>query len=248
MYKNKKNAGKCFLCTFVFALLSLTGCFSDNDESGDSSAPDVVQAELPFIVCANRNPGGVGVDLDSGEAYNIDDNPDFDWDFRIKAFKGVQGTDGEPALAGAPFIKLKGTAVMAAVWQGAGEAEYSSILLADVTGLELSPDGYEEIDLSAVDVVQEGEFTQAQLESGNCAVGNYYYAWSGKNGLKQEYAKCAVGESWKSTSSNTDHTDDIIYIIKSDSGSFFKVKVPNFGPKSDLGESGYCELVWEKLQ
>ncbi|MBN2039794.1 MAG: hypothetical protein JW864_07120 [Spirochaetes bacterium] len=237
-----------FIPVIIFILSPLfTGCFSDDDNS--DSTNKIAEAESPYLICVNRNPGGVGIDLDSGKAYNIDDNADFDWDIRVKTYKGVKNDgNGNPIMAGSPFIKMKGTAVTAAVWATTGKSNYDAITFSDIASLVYESDDEAELDIGSVDTIQDGEFTETQLESGSAAVGDYYYAWSGKNGLKQEYSKMTIGETWKSFSANTDDTDDKIYIVKSDEGNYFKVMVPDFGPNSDIGESGYIDIIWESLE
>jgi hypothetical protein len=230
--------------------ISLAGCFWD-DSDDDTSAQEVTS---PFLICVNRNPGGVGIDLDSGKAYNIDDYPGFDWDIRIKTIKGAQVTSSKAlSLVGAPYIKLRESAVSAVKWSSAGSTSYDAITLSAYTtsGLSLTV-GIAEIDMSTVDTVLAGELTESELSTAGVAIGNYYYnsAYSGfsKTGLKQKYATLVMGEAWKSAAANTSHTDDYIYIVRSSGGSYYKLMITDIGENSDIGQSGYIKVVWQKLE
>lgn len=231
------------LLLLSISLITISGCEEDDD-----STLNAEEQTSPYLICANRNPGGVGIDLDSGKAYSIDDYEDYSWDLHVKTYKGVMESSGSPAIAGCPFIKLKDTTVSAYVYTATGKTAYESITLADVTDLGYSADTITSIALDSVDTVQSGEFTESEMSNGNFAVGNYYYAYTGKTGLKAQYKKLTVGETWKSVAANTDHGDDKIYIIKSDEGDYFKLIVTDFGSKSDIGESGYISIDYEKLQ
>ncbi len=231
--------------------MSLAGCFWDDSDDDDPSAQEVTS---PFLICANRNPGGVGIDLDSGKAYNIDDYPGFDWDIRIKTMKGAQVTAAKAlSLVGGPYIKLRESVVSAVKWSTAGSSNYDAITLSAYNASGLSPiAGIAEIDLSTVDTVLEGEFTTSELSAAGVAIGNYYYnsSYSGlsKTGLKQKYATLVMGEAWKSAAANTSHTDDYIYIVRSSGGSYYKLMFTDIGENSDIAQSGYIKVVWRKLE
>jgi hypothetical protein len=228
---------------FTLLLCSIFLFWGCDDSSSDDN--DISQVSSPFLICASRNPGGVGIDLDSSTAYNLDDKSDFVWDIRIKTYKGVKSNSGTAALAGAPFIKLKGTSLTAYQWSTYGETNYNAITLSNIVEGSLAADSVEEIDIASVDVVVEADGLDSSL------LGKMYYAWSGKTGLKQKYADLTIGEAWKTINSkavqNHEHNDDPIYIIKSDDGNFFKLMITDFGPNSSIEKSGYIAIVWEKL-
>ncbi len=228
------------LCGPVILGLVMTGCYDDSSGDDDASVGPVTS---PFLVCGGRNPGGVGIDLDSGTAWNLDDNPTFDWDVMFQTKKGVRNAGGW-VLKGAPYIKLRQTVVEAYMHDETGVAEYDAITSDPLTGTFAPDTEADPLDFSGVDKVEVGDDAYNADDS---LLGKMYYAATGKAGLKQEYTPLVIGESWKSAATNTDDTDDKIYIIESDQGTLFKFIVTNFGPSSDLGESGYAEIEWEEL-
>jgi len=250
MLQKIKQFNSYFIIIALGAALFMSSC-SDNNGTGPDLGPKSVTS--PFLICAGRNPGGVGIDLDSSKAYELDDNPDFDCDLKIQNYKGVSGPSDDPKFSGRPYIALKGTTVSAYNWSETskegtmGQDVYDDIVRADVTNKTFTADQVADIDISAVDKVESGDYDDPKYE------GKYFYSRGGKNGLKQEYTNLQIGDRWKTgagseaDAKNTDHTDDPIYIIKSDKDDYFKFMIRNIGGKSDLGEGGYIDIVWEKL-
>ena len=140
----------------IIAVSLFTGC---HDDSSDDLT--IGPVESPFIICAGKNPGGVGIDVDSDTAYNIDDKADFGWDLRVKTYKGVlKNKSGKTAMSGAPFIKLQGTTVSAYKYSDNGTTDYDGIVLSDVVAGSLQADSVESLDMTSVDKV-----TQADIDA-----------------------------------------------------------------------------------
>lgn len=226
--------------TVVAAAILMTAVYTGCEGDGTGGGSGTVTS--PFLVCGGRNPGGVGIDLDSGTAWNLDDNPTFDWDVMFQTKKGVRNAGGW-VLKGAPYIKLRQHLWAYEYTGGTGVTVYNA--LTDNPGEtlveETEPDP---LDFSGVDKVLD---TDPAYAEDNSLLGKMYYAASGKAGLKQEYTPLVIGESWKGAAGNTNDDDDKIYIIESDQGTLFKFIVTNFGPNSDLGEPGYAEIEWAEI-
>jgi len=221
---------KCFI-PMVFAVFTMTGC--DDSSSDDEKITPETSEEITktYLICAGRNPGGVGINLDSEESCNFDDNKDFDWDMKIKVYKGV---DSSGKGGGRPYIALKGKGTVTAYSYGSGNTAYSNIEYGDVDTDSLTGDSISDVDASIVP-------TNAS---------NWYIYDDGTadtNDLKEQYSKLVIGEKWKASASNTNHSDDAIYIIKSDEGGYFKVIVTDFGGSSDIGQNGYIKISYKKI-
>lgn len=95
---------------FLLALLLVilfAGCASDSDDDDDEA--DSLALESPFLICASKNPGGVGFDFSSdrsGTAYNLDDIPDLEYDLKIKTIKGYRKVNGVSTKKGCPYAEL----------------------------------------------------------------------------------------------------------------------------------------------
>ena len=98
------------LIPFFAVLALIAGCDKDDDNpvsSGGSSS--FTSLESPYLICASRNPGGVGFDFEydgeTGGANNLDSLTvdDFTYDIRIITTK-AEKADG--TLAGMPRIEL----------------------------------------------------------------------------------------------------------------------------------------------
>ncbi len=224
--------------------ITVTGCSSD-----DSSK--VEELKSPYLICAKRNPGGVGIDLDTGEAFNLDDAPDMDWDIKLKVYKGwdkVTNPTAPPTKNFArPYIALRGKSggakvVEAATFGSTGQTAYDGIQKSAVTSLAYGADTIDDVDKSKV--------TKEKKEiAGNTEV-FYIYKTSESSAtdtLKYQYDQLQIGEKFKKNCVDKDHTNDPIYIIKTDKGNYFKVIIQNFGPKSDLKEKGKIALEYKKL-
>jgi len=103
---------------FVIAALTIgavffTSCEKDEDDNPTPNESQFVSLESPYLICANRNPGGVGFDFEyngeKGGANNLDSLivEDFAYDLKIRTIKGEK-PDG--SLGGAPYIQLSTTA------------------------------------------------------------------------------------------------------------------------------------------
>jgi hypothetical protein len=96
------------ICGILF-----TSCEKDEDKDPIPIESQFVSLESPYLICTNRNPGGVGFDFEykgeKGGANNLDSLTvsDFVYDLKIITIKGEK-PDG--SLGGAPYIQLSATA------------------------------------------------------------------------------------------------------------------------------------------
>ena len=96
----------------ICSMLLFTSCEKDDDDEKVVAESQFVSKESPYLICAGRNPGGMGFDFDyhgkKGGANNMDSLSvsDFKYDLKIRTIKGEKG-DG--SLGGAPFVQLNST-------------------------------------------------------------------------------------------------------------------------------------------
>ncbi len=215
------------------AMFFLSGC---DDSSSDESSESI---KKKYLICAGRNPGGVGINLDSGESKDFDNDATFDWDVKIRTFKGKDTTAGAPKpFGGRPYIALRGMgAVKAYKYAEAGQTAFDGLSNSDVVEASFAGDTIDDVDKDIVPRVQHNGADVLLYNDGN----------PGNDDLKEQYGELVIGERFKQGAMDTNHDNDPIYIIKTDKGANFKVIINNFGPNSSLGESGYIELTYEKL-
>ncbi|MEA3317590.1 MAG: hypothetical protein U9R54_06500 [Bacteroidota bacterium] len=97
------------LAALIFGAVLFTSCEKDEDNELTTNESQFVSLESPYLICAGRNPGGVGFDFEyngeKGGANNLDsltvDN--FTYDLKIRTIKGEK-TDG--SLGSTPYIQL----------------------------------------------------------------------------------------------------------------------------------------------
>ncbi|MBN2778101.1 MAG: hypothetical protein JXR36_10670, partial [Bacteroidales bacterium] len=79
--------------SLFFIGIIFTSCEKDEPEEPTPTVSQFVSLENPYLICANRNPGGVGFDFeykgDKGGANNIDSLTvtDFEYDLKIRTIK-----------------------------------------------------------------------------------------------------------------------------------------------------------------
>ncbi len=245
---NLKNNGKELINNFytmrllvVFFALGALFVSCDNDDDDNAVGPNdnndkFTALEAPYLVCANRNPGGVGFDFEykgkKGGANNMDklSVKDFDADivFRTLAAQKPNSTD----LGGAPFIKLSdGVAAInysAVKPECVGKAKFAALTQADV-GNELA--------LKADD---------ASFSLENIAKGS-----TGKpemKELKKEYQKLVIGDKWRVSANDQTPDNEIIWVIRSKEGKMIKFIVTEFPAKNAATARGYVNIEWDFLK
>lgn len=230
------------LILFLSLTLIISNCQKDRNNPLDPKADNYIEpippVTSPYLICANRNPGGVGfdfvMDTEKGAAYNLDEVPDLEWDAYIKVYKGVTNNKGN--LFGKPFIKLYSTVVLAKVVSTNGQAGYNAIITtAGLTG-GLAADGIAVLNVSDV-----------KKDDNN----NLWYkktppAPFGGHGLKYFYDQLIIGEKWKKTSKSGSTTQKT-YIIKTREGRHAKFMVKEFPASGAPTPTGYVDIIWDLL-
>ena len=225
---------KLFVMFLAFSIIGMSGC-SDDDDNGEGNGSVVDPVTNPYKVCAGEVPAGVGIDLDSGTAYDLDAKPDdFTWDIRIKVFKAdyVDSPNGENSqeAKGAPHIKLQGTTLKAYIHDGTGETVYTNITSTSVVPGDLVADDVGELDLSGV------------LKDPN---GYPYY--KGGSGLNKYYDdNLVIGNDWK-LSPDWGIGDEPVYIIETDEGKYVKLMVKGMGAKGSNPGQKFIDVTFELL-
>jgi hypothetical protein len=207
---------KTILIIFIGLMFCINFYSCEKDEQNNNNNNQIgtfVSIESPYLICANRNPGGVGFDFvyhdSEGGANNMDSLSvsDFEYDVIIKVIKGEK-PDG--SLKGMPFIKLCGDSSDMTV----GALNYSEI---DTTCIGES--GFNSLsydDLPSLNFEYDSpDFTTDGLITGN----------TGKplvSELNKQYAKLVIGDAWKATAHNPNIGDEIIWIIKTREGKLVK--------------------------
>ncbi len=226
------------LRSLIFVMLALsmwsvlfTSCKKDKD---DEVVPVVtnkfVSIESPYLICAGRNPGGVGFDFEykgkKGGANNLDSLSvaDFTYDLKIRTVKGEK-PDG--SLGGAPYIQLA-TAAKA--------VNYSSV---DTTckGIE----AFNNLNSSNIQayVLQSDDpsFDIASVPTGT--TGNPLM-----QALMQEYKKLVIGQKWKMPAHNNIANDEPVWIIETIEGRLVKFIVTDFPANPAPTATGYVAIEW----
>lgn len=222
--------------SFVMALTLFTaGC--DNDDSNPASNngdESFTSLESPYLICASRNPGGVGFDFEydgeTGGANNMDSLTvsDFIYDIKIITTK-AEKTDG--TLTGMPRIELSASAQA---------VNYSAVdtLCTGTTAFEnLTADNMQTVTFQSDD----GSFDLSSLETGD----------TGKPLMAQvqaEYQKLVIGDRWKATAKNEIADDELVWIIKTSEGRQVKLIVTDFPADPAPTSTGYIALEWDFIE
>jgi len=110
--KTWKSSLSILVLSILCVVLS-TSCEKEGNEDPKNDNDQFESLTSPYLICASRNPGGVGFDFEyagkKGGANNLDDPTveDFTYDVKILTIKGEK-PDG--TLGGAPYIQLSATA------------------------------------------------------------------------------------------------------------------------------------------
>ncbi len=227
------------LILFLSLTLIISNCQKDRNNPLDPKADNYIEpippVTSPFLICANRNPGGVGFDFvmdgEKGAAYNLDEVPDLEWDVYIKVYKGVTNDGGN--LFGKPFIKLYSTTVLAKVVSTNGQAGYNAITSTAGSTSGLAADGIAVMNI-----------TEVKRDSNN----NLWYKKTppgGGHGLKYFYDKIIIGEKWKKSAKAKKNQKT--YIIKTREARHAKFMVKEFPASGAPTPTGYVDIIWDLL-
>lgn len=220
------------LAAFAIAGTLFIGCDKEDDPDDPTQTEEqFVSLESPYLICANRNPGGVGFDFYYNDATGGGNNIDslsvsnFEYDIKIKTVKGEK-PDG--SQGGAPFFKLhddvQAVNYSAIDTECTGYADFESLNLADIQNYTLASDdvGFD------LDALPTGD-TGAPI-------------W---DDLMAEYNKLVIGFRWKSAAYNAVDDDEPIWIIKTREGKLVKLIVTDFPADPAPTATGYVSIEWD---
>jgi hypothetical protein len=224
--------------SFIFSIISilfvLNACSDENNNSTNPDKEQFTSLSSPYLVCANRNPGGVGFDFvymnDEGGANNMDSLSvmDFAYDVKIRTIKGEK-PDG--SLGGMPYFKLS---------ESTSAVNFSEIDN-EYTGyskfLELTLDDISDVIFNKDDA----SFDLSKLEKGSS--GSYLIS-----DIQKEYKKLVIGDKWRSSANNDIENDEIIWVIKTNEGLYVKLIVTDFPANPAPTATGYIAIEWELMK
>lgn len=245
--------------TTVALLMLVPGC---DDSSDDKKDPGLSPVETPYLICVNRNPGGVGFNFDSGVAYNLDENPGMDWDLRIITHKGHKDANPRSGYKGRPVIDLAGTSSdgVSAYRHATGvdETAYENFALTDVVDASFAFDPVDGYDISTVAGITydysdgNGEQT-GYVYAGTFNSTDYDIDAESDNTLREVYNASFILANygtnggfeywWAGGSFATP-----LYVIKTDQGKVVKFWLEEFPATNAATTSGYINIRWEVLE
>ncbi|MBI9055766.1 MAG: hypothetical protein JEY96_18235 [Bacteroidales bacterium] len=213
--------------------LSFYACDDDDDDNNNDNTEQFTSLCSPYLVCANRNPGGVGFDFEyndeKGGANYVDSLSvsDFTYDIKVKTIK-AEKTDRD--LAGMPYFTLANN--VEAVNYSAidptcvGYTTFQNLTNADLLAFDFETDDAS-FDLSTLTVGETGKPLQSEVTD--------------------EFKKLVIGMTWKTTANNDVADDELIWVIKTPEGRWVKLIVTDFPAASAPTETGYIVVDWDFL-
>ena len=218
----------------TFMLLN-TACEDSNNDEKKDKAYTFTALESPYLICAGRNPGGIGFDFtyDNAKAgaYNIDDTTaaaNLNYDIKIRTIKGEK-PDG--SLGGSPFIVLSSTAkavnYSAMDSSCTGITEFNKLTASKTKPYTLNSDNAS----FNVSSLQTGETGQPLMSA-----------------LNKEYKKLAIGATWKTSANNNVEEDELIWIVETTEGDLVKLIVTDFPAAGAPTKTGYIAITWDYLK
>lgn len=220
----------------VVATVSLLGILFTSCEKPEPDKPepivsDFVSLESPYLICAGRNPGGVGFDFEykgeKGGANNMDNLSveDFEYDLIIRTIKGEK-PDG--SSGGAPFIRL-----------------HENVKAVNYSDIDLECKGY-----SAYKSLNSTNIKTYTLESDDASfdIASVEKGESGQPLMKElnkEYNKLVIGNKWREPANNKVADDEPIWIIQTREGKIVKFIVTQFPAKDAPTATGYIKIEWD---
>jgi hypothetical protein len=211
--------------------LSFYACDDDDDDNNNDNTEQFTSLCSPYLVCANRNPGGVGFDFEyneeKGGANYIDSLSvsDFTYDIKVLTIK-AEKTDED--LAGMPHFLL--TDNVEAVNYSAidptcvGYTAFQNLTNADLLNFDFETDD-SSFDLSTLTIGKTGKPLQSEVT--------------------EEFKKLAIGMTWKTTANNDVADDELVWIIKTTEGRWVKLIVTDFPAAPAPTETGYIAVDWD---
>ncbi len=225
------------MLTLILGAVLFTSCKKepeDNNKPAPVDSNELVSLESPYLICAGRNPGGVGFDFEykgkKGGANNLDSLSvsDFTYDLKIRTLKGEKPNG---TLGGAPYIQLATTAKA---------VNYSSIDT-DCKGI----DAFNNLNSSNIQayVLQSDDplFDISSVPTGT--TGNPLM-----QSLMQEFQKLVIGEKWKMPAHNNVANDEPIWLIETTEGRLVKFIVTDFPANPAPTATGYVAIEWDFVE
>jgi hypothetical protein len=231
-----KSFKSLIIVTAVLAFWSIffISCEKDDIEDPSENENQFISLESPYLICASRNPGGVGFDFEykgeKGGANNLDSLTvsDFVYDLKIRVIKGEK-PDG--SLGGAPYIQLSAT--IKAINYSAidttckGQSDFKNLNSSNIQNYTLQSDDAS-FDISSVSAGETGSPLMQQLT--------------------QEYNKLVIGQKWKKAANNDVADDEPIWIIETEEGRIIKFIVTDFPADPAPTSTGYIALEWDFVE
>lgn len=216
----------------LMASMMFVSCDKDENEDIIPIESQFVSLKSPYLVCASRNPGGVGFDFvykgEKGGANNLDllMVDDFEYDLIIRTIKGEK-PDG--SLGGAPYIRLFDNTVEAVNYSTVdatckGISAFNNLNKSNILSYNLKTDA--------------SDFDISSLSTGT--TGKPFM----KN-LMNQYSKLVIGEKWKKEANNDVADDEPVWIIKTREGRLVKFIVTVFPAKPAPTATGYVAIEWD---
>jgi len=205
--------------------------------------------ENPYLICANRNPGGVAFDFvidgEIGRAVYMDEYPEFEYDVLIKTIK-VEKPDS--TSGGAPAAYLYGDSSDVT---NATLAFNASSLESIGTGSE----GYNVVTSVTAEITAGLQADKAGFDLSGVPVGSTSLPLlSGPNGVGKQYQKLVIGNKWIGAAKTGDKKgpsgDEQVWIVKTREGRYAKMMFTAFPASTEIGAetpTGYVAIEWDLL-
>jgi len=217
---------------FLLSGLFFISCDKGDDPEPEESSSTFTSLSSPYLICANRNPGGVGFDFEydgkTGGANNMDSLTvdDFEADVVIKTIKA----DSDGSATSANMITLN---------NGAQAVNYSSS--------DASCKGYTAFQNLTYSTASAKGLTFSSDGSGYTLTG----LTNGTSGfpllteVNTQIAKLVIGDKWKAPAKNSVADDEPIFIIKTQEGLWVKLIVTEFPATTNAPTAtGYVAIEW----
>lgn len=218
----------------VAIVFGLSSCTKDDDNGKNPDTNEFVKIESPYLICAGRNPGGIGFDFlyknEKGGANYMDSLSvaDFEQDIVIRTIRAERPNG---TLGGAPFIKLA---------ESVQAANYSAF---DTTCLGI--ENFNNLNMSNIK-----EYTLAydddSFDISNVATGNTGQPLMSE--LAKEFKKLVIGQAWRQAANNDIENDEPIWIIKTREGRLVKLIVTDFPASPAPTPTGYIAITWDFVE
>ncbi len=230
---NVKKSG--FLLLVLAGLVSslFVACDKEKPVKPDPPAPSFSGVESPYLICAGRNPGGVGFDFlykgKKGGANNMDSLyvSDFEYDLKIRTIKGEK-PNGQ--MGGAPFIRL-----------------HEDVKAVNYSEVDTTCKGYAAFQALTMETIQEHVLASdaADFDLSDLPTGTTGAPLMGA--LLEEYAKLAIGIRWKAAAFNNIDGDEPVWVISTREGKMVKFIVTDFPADPAPTPRGYVAIEWDFL-